>query len=174
MAHRADPRSHHLPARHPPPTQHTQTHPPTQHPRPAPTQPANHDQTLIEHLEIEHIRTRYRLVTAGTIEEKVYHRQIYKQHLTNKVRTRTTNKARRVLRFACSSACSRVCFVRMCRAHASARFWSTRSRGGFSKRGTCTIFSSWRSRKVNQSYDFANQSLTQSFDQLRIRWMSVL
>lgn len=26
-----------------------------------------------------------RLVTAGTIEEKVYHRQIYKQHLTNKV-----------------------------------------------------------------------------------------
>jgi DNA excision repair protein ERCC-6 len=29
--------------------------------------------------------TVYRLVTAGTIEEKVYHRQIYKQHLTNKV-----------------------------------------------------------------------------------------
>lgn len=29
--------------------------------------------------------TVYRLITAGTIEEKVYHRQIYKQHLTNKV-----------------------------------------------------------------------------------------
>ncbi|KAK9827355.1 hypothetical protein WJX81_000181 [Elliptochloris bilobata] len=29
--------------------------------------------------------TVYRLITAGTIEEKVYHRQIYKQFLTNKV-----------------------------------------------------------------------------------------
>ncbi len=28
--------------------------------------------------------TVYRLITAGTIEEKVYHRQIYKQFLTNK------------------------------------------------------------------------------------------
>ena len=27
----------------------------------------------------------YRLITSGTIEEKVYHRQIYKQFLTNKV-----------------------------------------------------------------------------------------
>lgn len=27
----------------------------------------------------------YRLMTAGTIEEKIYHRQIYKQFLTNKV-----------------------------------------------------------------------------------------
>ena len=29
--------------------------------------------------------TVYRLITSGTIEEKVYHRQIYKQFLTNKV-----------------------------------------------------------------------------------------
>lgn len=29
--------------------------------------------------------TIYRLITSGTIEEKVYHRQIYKQFLTNKV-----------------------------------------------------------------------------------------
>ena len=29
--------------------------------------------------------TVYRLITAGTIEEKVYHRQVYKQHLTNRV-----------------------------------------------------------------------------------------
>lgn len=29
--------------------------------------------------------TVYRLITGGTIEEKVYHRQIYKQFLTNKV-----------------------------------------------------------------------------------------
>mgnify|MGYP001807533251 CR=1 FL=1 len=29
--------------------------------------------------------TIYRLITAGTIEEKVYHRQIYKNFLTNKV-----------------------------------------------------------------------------------------
>ena len=28
--------------------------------------------------------TVYRLITSGTIEEKVYHRQIYKQFLTNK------------------------------------------------------------------------------------------
>jgi DNA excision repair protein ERCC-6 len=28
----------------------------------------------------------YRLITSGTIEEKVYHRQIYKSFLTNKVR----------------------------------------------------------------------------------------
>lgn len=27
----------------------------------------------------------YRLITKGTIEEKVYHRQLYKQFLTNKV-----------------------------------------------------------------------------------------
>lgn len=31
--------------------------------------------------------TIYRLITAGTIEEKIYHRQIYKNFLTNKVRT---------------------------------------------------------------------------------------
>ena len=30
--------------------------------------------------------TVYRLITSGSIEEKVYHRQIYKQFLTNKVR----------------------------------------------------------------------------------------
>ena len=30
--------------------------------------------------------TIYRLITSGTIEEKVYHRQIYKQFLTNKAR----------------------------------------------------------------------------------------
>ena len=29
--------------------------------------------------------TIYRLMTAGTIEEKIYHRQIFKQFLTNKV-----------------------------------------------------------------------------------------
>ncbi len=29
--------------------------------------------------------TIYRLITSGTIEEKVYHRQIYKSFLTNKV-----------------------------------------------------------------------------------------
>ena len=29
--------------------------------------------------------TVYRLITSGTIEEKVYQRQIYKQFLTNKV-----------------------------------------------------------------------------------------
>ncbi len=29
--------------------------------------------------------TIYRLITSGTIEEKVYHRQIYKQFLTEKV-----------------------------------------------------------------------------------------
>ena len=29
----------------------------------------------------------YRLITGGTIEEKVYHRQVYKQFLTNKVHT---------------------------------------------------------------------------------------
>lgn len=29
--------------------------------------------------------TIYRLITSGTIEEKVYHRQIYKNFLTNKV-----------------------------------------------------------------------------------------
>ena len=28
----------------------------------------------------------YRLLTSGTIEEKIYHRQIYKQFLTNKAR----------------------------------------------------------------------------------------
>ncbi len=28
----------------------------------------------------------YRLITSGTIEEKIYHRQIYKSFLTNKVR----------------------------------------------------------------------------------------
>lgn len=32
--------------------------------------------------------TVYRLITSGTIEEKVYHRQIYKQFLTEKVRCR--------------------------------------------------------------------------------------
>ena len=31
--------------------------------------------------------TVYRLITSGTIEEKVYHRQIYKQFLTEKVRS---------------------------------------------------------------------------------------
>lgn len=31
--------------------------------------------------------TVYRLITSGTIEEKVYQRQIYKQFLTNKVGT---------------------------------------------------------------------------------------
>lgn len=31
--------------------------------------------------------TIYRLLTAGTIEEKIYHRQIYKQHLALKVLT---------------------------------------------------------------------------------------
>ena len=30
--------------------------------------------------------TIYRLITSGTIEEKVYHRQIYKHFLTNKAR----------------------------------------------------------------------------------------
>jgi DNA excision repair protein ERCC-6 len=30
--------------------------------------------------------TVYRLITSGTIEEKVYHRQIYKQFLTEKAR----------------------------------------------------------------------------------------
>ena len=30
--------------------------------------------------------TIYRLITSGNIEEKVYHRQIYKHFLTNKVR----------------------------------------------------------------------------------------
>lgn len=29
--------------------------------------------------------TIYRLITNGTIEEKIYHRQIYKQFLTNKI-----------------------------------------------------------------------------------------
>jgi DNA excision repair protein ERCC-6 len=29
--------------------------------------------------------TVYRLMTSGTIEEKIYHRQIYKQFLTNKI-----------------------------------------------------------------------------------------
>ena len=33
--------------------------------------------------------TVYRLITAGTIEEKVYHRQIYKQFLTEKARLNT-------------------------------------------------------------------------------------
>ena len=32
--------------------------------------------------------TVYRLITSGTIEEKVYHRQIYKQFLTEKVNIR--------------------------------------------------------------------------------------
>ena len=32
--------------------------------------------------------TVYRLITSGTIEEKVYHRQIYKQFLTEKVSNR--------------------------------------------------------------------------------------
>lgn len=32
--------------------------------------------------------TVYRLITSGTIEEKVYQRQIYKQFLTNKVQQR--------------------------------------------------------------------------------------
>lgn len=31
--------------------------------------------------------TIYRLLTAGTIEEKIYHRQIFKQHLALKVLT---------------------------------------------------------------------------------------
>lgn len=30
--------------------------------------------------------TIYRLITSGTIEEKVYHRQVYKSYLTNTVR----------------------------------------------------------------------------------------
>lgn len=33
--------------------------------------------------------TVYRLITSGTIEEKVYHRQIYKQFLTEKARCRS-------------------------------------------------------------------------------------
>lgn len=33
--------------------------------------------------------TVYRLITSGTIEEKVYHRQVYKQFLTNKVNFET-------------------------------------------------------------------------------------
>lgn len=32
--------------------------------------------------------TIYRLITSGTIEEKVYQRQIYKNFLTNKVRAK--------------------------------------------------------------------------------------
>lgn len=40
--------------------------------------------------------TVYRLITSGTIEEKVYHRQIYKQFLTNKASLRP--------RFYCFSA----------------------------------------------------------------------
>ena len=35
--------------------------------------------------------TVYRLITSGTIEEKVYHRQIYKQFLTEKVCCRLTS-----------------------------------------------------------------------------------
>lgn len=42
--------------------------------------------------------TVYRLITSGTIEEKVYHRQIYKQFLTNKVSC--TSKALQI-RAAC-------------------------------------------------------------------------
>lgn len=29
--------------------------------------------------------TIYRLLTTGTVEEKIYHRQIFKQYLTNKI-----------------------------------------------------------------------------------------
>jgi len=37
--------------------------------------------------------TVYRLITSGTIEEKVYHRQVYKQFLTNKARARRGSRA---------------------------------------------------------------------------------
>lgn len=37
--------------------------------------------------------TIYRLITSGTIEEKVYHRQIYKQFLTNKVSSQRRQQA---------------------------------------------------------------------------------
>lgn len=45
--------------------------------------------------------TVYRLITSGTIEEKVYHRQIYKQFLTNKVGSAEGS--------ACWSACCPGC-----------------------------------------------------------------
>ena len=38
--------------------------------------------------------TVYRLVTRGTIEEKVYHRQIFKQLLTSKILKEPTEKKR--------------------------------------------------------------------------------
>ena len=38
--------------------------------------------------------TVYRLIISGTIEEKVYHRQIYKQFLTNKVSGRLSTRCR--------------------------------------------------------------------------------
>ena len=51
--------------------------------------------------------TVYRLITSGTIEEKVYHRQIYKQFLTNKARP------------ACCSAQHSIC---KCQRRNMARF----------------------------------------------------
>jgi DNA excision repair protein ERCC-6 len=35
--------------------------------------------------------TIYRLLTSGTIEEKIYHRQIFKQFLSNKILKGLTN-----------------------------------------------------------------------------------
>jgi hypothetical protein len=50
--------------------------------------------------------TVYRLITSGTIEEKVYHRQIYKQFLTEKVRSLSLS-----MRNGCSLLLSRMHFI---------------------------------------------------------------
>ncbi len=48
----------------------------------------------------------YRLITAGTIEEKVYHRQIYKQFLTEKARSHVPLLAPCVAEPSSAAACT--------------------------------------------------------------------
>ena len=43
--------------------------------------------------------TVYRLITSGTIEEKIYHRQVFKQSVSDKVMTRQTRSAQQAQRY---------------------------------------------------------------------------
>jgi len=61
--------------------------------------------------------TVYRLITSGTIEEKVYHRQIYKQFLTEKVMHHT---------FPCSLSCQCRACLDYTELHAHKMFLSAR------------------------------------------------
>ena len=49
--------------------------------------------------------TVYRLITSGTIEEKVYQRQIYKQFLTNKVSSANQSSTMQQLSIVTQASC---------------------------------------------------------------------